>query len=193
MFATAVTRMPKDGGRQADAIVVLTGERERISEAARLLRSGRAEKLLISGVNRKTGRKALQRISKIGDRLFTCCVTVGYQAQNTRGNAQETEAWLREHNFSSLIVVTAHYHMPRSLKELALRLPDVELIAHPVLPRGYRDKPWWLHFNHARTLVQEYLKFLPASANYVMSRLVGPRSSAGEPGRQQNMQAGSRG
>ena len=102
---------------------MLTGEGRRIAEGARLLEEGRAERMLISGVFRRTGKKALLDISGLPEDKFDCCVDVGYAALDTAGNANETRAWAASRGYDSLIVVTASYHMPRSLAELSLALP----------------------------------------------------------------------
>ena len=189
-FASAATRKPVADGRTADAIVVLTGGPRRIFEAGQLLRQGRAKHLLISGVNHKTSRAALRRIAGLDARLFACCVTVGYRAMNTYGNALETRNWQRNHDFASLIVVTANYHMPRSLAELSLRMPDVTLIPYSVTPKSFEGAPWWLNASSARLLAQEYLKFLPSAAKLTIGRLFGTGNNAD--GQRQSMHAGAR-
>lgn len=157
---------------EADAIVILTGGARRMRAAGRLLKEGRARHLLVSGVNRAVTRQAVARLVRVGPQLFRCCVTVDYAAQNTRGNANETRKWVRKHRFKRLIVVTASYHMPRSLVELERVLPEVDLVAHPVLPDRFRDRPWWLDPGDASLLAAEYLKFLPAAAHYAIERAV---------------------
>lgn len=104
-----------------DGIVVFTGALGRIPVGVSLLRQRLAKKLLISGVSAGNDIK--------------CCdgfLTLGYQAKDTCGNAQETALWMKENHFSSLRVVTCDYHMPRSLLELKKKLPLVQLISHPV-------------------------------------------------------------
>ena len=190
LFAAFATRTVQDDSKRADAIVVLTGGSQRIAEAGRLLRLGRAGRLLISGVNRKTSKAAVMRLTKLQPDLFKCCVTLGYGAQNTRGNATETRDWQRTNKFSSLIVVTAAYHMPRSFAELSRRMPDVKLIPHPVVPKSFKAEPWWLHPTNARILASEYVKFLPSAAHFVVSRALS--TEAGTLGRQQSYHAGAR-
>lgn len=180
LFATAATRQPTAIVQTADAIVVLTGGPRRIVEAAKLLREGHAKHLLISGVNKKTSHSALRRIARIDAKLFACCVTVGYLAKNTWGNAVETRDWRRKRKFKSLIVVTANYHMPRSLAELALRMPDVELVPHPVTPKSFKTAPWWLNVSSTRILAQEYIKFLPSAAKLTFARLINTSELVGE-------------
>lgn len=173
-FANAVMRAPSNEARQADGIVVLTGGPIRIAEGARLLDEGRAERLLISGVNQKTGRPSLLKLSGLGEKTFNCCVDLGYAALDTVGNATETQRWAEALHYNKLIVVTASYHMPRSLAELARVMPETELIPHPVMPDSLRDKTWWMDRIALRILVAEYVKFLPAAARLVVTRGVGP-------------------
>lgn len=174
MFATTVTRDVPHPEQRADAIVVLTGGEMRIAEAARLLHMGWGRRLLISGVNPKTSRHDVVRISGLGAAEFDCCVDLGYWAQDTVGNADETKVWVEKHGFSSLIVVTSSYHMPRSLAELSIELPRTQLIAHPVTPRSLRNNAWWLHLPTARVLAAEYIKFLPTAARLTASRILWP-------------------
>lgn len=174
LFATAVTRDIPQPEQRADGIVVLTGGELRIAEAARLLDMGWGRRLLISGVNPKTSRQDVVRITGLQVSKFDCCVDLGYWAQDTVGNAGETKLWVEKHEFSSLIVVTSSYHMPRSLAELSIELPRTELIAHPVTPRSLRNDVWWLHLPTTRVLVAEYIKFLPTAARLTASRILWP-------------------
>jgi uncharacterized SAM-binding protein YcdF (DUF218 family) len=180
------------GGRLADGIVVLTGGEKRIDEAVRLLDIGSADRLLITGVNRKTSRDDVRRLvaasSPRKSRAFDCCVDIGYDALDTIGNADEARTWATERHFNSLIVVTASNHMPRSMAELRLKLPSTQLIPHPVVPNRLRASPWWLHPEVARELAFEYLKFLPTAARYLLVQTVRPQSVqsvvlAGKPSR----------
>ena len=174
VFAAVATRTSSEVPTPADGIVVLTGGEARIAEAGRLLESGVARRLLISGVNRKTSRDDLRRLMKIDAKLFDCCVDIGYDALDTIGNADEARGWAGKWHFSRLVVVTACYHMPRSMAQIALAMPDAELIPHAVVPRQLIGAPWWLRLGAARTLVSEYLKFLPVVARLALFRLSKP-------------------
>jgi uncharacterized SAM-binding protein YcdF (DUF218 family) len=174
LFANAVMREPELQYAQADGIVVLTGGQTRIAEAARLLQDGRGQRLLISGVNQKIGRPSLAKISGIDEKTFNCCVDLGYAALNTIGNADETRRWAEALGYDRLIVVTASYHMPRSLAELARAMPKIELLPHPVAPEGLKHKVWWLDPTTTRLLVSEYVKFLPAAVRLAVTRGMAP-------------------
>jgi len=178
LFASMVLREQEPDDERADAIVVLTGGEDRIREAARLLRQGRAKRLLITGVNPMTGSRDIARISGLTPDQLACCVDLGYEALNTTGNAEETASWTRSRGYNSLIVVTASYHMPRSLLELSRELPNVHLIAHRVMPKSFQNGGWWLNLRAARILVSEYLKLFPAAARLAVARVAGWESSS---------------
>jgi len=156
--------------RNADAIVVLTGGEARIPEAIKLLHKGKGERLLISGVNPLITKKELASLAPNSKRLFTCCIDVD-QARDTIGNADETRLWVKKRGFQSLIVVTASYHMPRSLAELRRALPDTELIPYPVQPRNLHVEAWWAYKGTLKLLAMEYLKFMPAFGRCVFIQI----------------------
>jgi uncharacterized SAM-binding protein YcdF (DUF218 family) len=174
IFATFVMRTPDLASQRADGIVVLTGGQTRIAEGARLLDEGRGERLLISGVNEKTTREQLFKLSGLDKAKFDCCVDLGYAALDTIGNADETHRWADGLHYDSLIIVTASYHMPRSMAELKRAMPTTKLYAHPVLPKDLTRRAWWLDATASRILVSEYLKFLPAAARLAATRAIGP-------------------
>jgi uncharacterized SAM-binding protein YcdF (DUF218 family) len=175
LFATYATRDVPAAPPRADAIVVLTGGAQRIEAGARLLADDRGARLLISGVNTLNSRDDVYRLTGLTDQAkFECCVDLGYTALDTVGNAEEAMRWSTARGYRSLIVVTASYHMPRSLAELSRFLPGTKLIAYPVLPRTWQREPWYLSPQAIRVLVFEYLKYMPAAARVAAVRLLHP-------------------
>ena len=174
VFANVAVREASPVVAAADGIVVLTGPDDRIVEGVRLLRRGLARRLLISGVNPRTRRADLRRLARSGVQQIDSRIDLGYDAQNTTGNADETRNWATRWRFRRLIVVTSSYHMPRSLIELGRVLPRVELIPHAVVPSRLREEPWWSHVGTARLLAAEYLKLIPSVARFAAARLLRP-------------------
>jgi len=149
--------------RNADGIVVLTGGASRISDAIELLAAGHGRRLLISGVHRTTSTAEIARINPRYEGLVSCCVDLDHSAINTTGNAIETRRWANDRRFSSLIVVTSAYHMPRTMAELARQMPGVTLVPFPVVTEKLRNEPWWASGATARLILSEYTKFVVAT------------------------------
>jgi uncharacterized SAM-binding protein YcdF (DUF218 family) len=153
------TKEPAAPGR-ADGIVALTGGASRVSDAIELLASGHGKRLLITGVHPSARPQDIARHVPEYERIFACCVDLDRSAVNTRGNATEARRWTRTHGFTSLIVVTSAYHIPRAMAELGHQLPEVELIPFPVVTQKMRNEQWWSSPATARLLISEYVKFV---------------------------------
>lgn len=148
--------------RNADGIVVLTGGSSRVSDAIELLALGYGKRLLISGVYPTTDVHDISRTLPDSHKLLNCCVDLDRSAINTRSNAAETRRWAHERGFTSLIVVTSNYHMPRAIVELSHAMPDVTLIPFAVVGDKWREEPWWTSGATLRLLLYEYAKYVAA-------------------------------
>ncbi len=127
-FAASIfTMKPDSPDTKTDAIIVLTGGKKRIAEGVRLLETGASEQLFISGVNPQTSLPDL-----IGDKNPPCCITLGYKAENTIGNADEARAWIEKNKFRSIRLVTSNYHMTRAKIEFDRALPGLAMYEHPI-------------------------------------------------------------
>ncbi len=146
--------------RQTDAIVALTGGLLRIGEALDILLDGKAEWLFISGVGEGITIDDIPELqSERLDAEMRSRIMLGYQAQDTFGNAEEVAAWLSQHpEIQAVRLVTAHYHMPRALSFFEKRLPTVDIVPHPVFPPQVPVDEWWKSPVALRYLVTEYHK-----------------------------------
>lgn len=126
-FLVALSRFDQTGIPTVDAAIVLTGGPDRLTDAARLLSSGATKHLLISGVGGRADLDDLVRVAPALAPYAACCIELGHQALNTRGNAEEAAAWARALNFKSLAIVTAGFHLPRAMIEFRNILPDMDL------------------------------------------------------------------
>jgi len=161
-FTTLLPKEVTDRTSDTDAIVVLTGGSDRLEEGLRLLKAERAEKLFVSGVYRGVEVRHLLDVLRQSRAGLECCIALGYEADNTSGNAAETAAWLKQEGYNSLRLVTAAYHMPRSLLEFRQVMPDIEIIPHPVFPKNFHQDDWWRWPGSASLLMSEYNKYLIA-------------------------------
>jgi uncharacterized SAM-binding protein YcdF (DUF218 family) len=160
-FLVFVLNLPRtpDRVQRADGIVALTGGDSRVGVADALLEQGAAKRMLISGVYSASTKSELKQIVHGGPR-FDCCADLGFAAQSTRGNAAEAADWARAHGYRSLLVVTANYHMPRSLHEFAVQMPGVRLLPYPVAEDDVDVGAWWSSPRALRVLQVEYAKYL---------------------------------
>lgn len=160
-FIIFVVTLPTEPAKldHPDAIVALTGGGARLKAAVALFEKGVGKRLLITGVHSTTTKAELKAIAHGGAR-FDCCADLGFSAANTFGNAEETAAWARAHGYKSLVVVTASYHMPRSLAEFSAEMPGVKLEPWPVEPDGAGLKSWWRSPHALKLLQTEYVKYL---------------------------------
>ena len=156
LYALSLRFQPAE---QTDGIVVLTGGGYRVQTALDLLKEKYADHLLISGVHETVKKEDL--IGLLSDELARN-ITLGYLAKNTRGNAQETAAWVKGKNISSVLLVTSFYHMPRSIFEVLKVSPELEIIPLPVFPKSFGDSVDWIRTRYAWLLFVEYHKFIAA-------------------------------
>ncbi len=95
-----------------DATIILTGGENRIKEGVLRLKMKQTEHVFISGVGKDI---TLKDIYPEGYEEIKCCVSLGYVAQDTIGNATESFTWLSQHkHIKSFALVTSSYHIPRA-------------------------------------------------------------------------------
>lgn len=178
-FSGLVPQGVQDRSIKTDAIVVLTGGSRRLGEGLELLSQGLAGKLFISGVYRGVEVKELLKIVKRKPRERESQISIG-NATNTTGNALETAAWMATKKFNSLRLVTAAYHMPRSLLEFRYAMPGVTLLPNPVFPENVKQDRWWAWPGTTALMISEYNKYLFAHARHWTELMVGEKP-AGSP------------
>jgi uncharacterized SAM-binding protein YcdF (DUF218 family) len=145
---------------KTDAVVVLTGGAGRLARGLAVLEAGSAERMLVSGVDRRTTRKQLAAAADSPKSRFAT-TDLGYEAIDTRSNAEETARWVAKHRFSTLRLVTSAGHMRRARLELSRVLPpSVQVVsdAVPVEPK-------------APSIAAEYSKYLLRRAALLLGAL----------------------
>lgn len=132
----AVTLPQPAGEERTDAVVVLTGGAGRIERGLEVLKRGWARELLVSGVDRSVKPHEFALEYRVRPSRMACCVTLGYQAMDTRSNALEAAEWLRLERVKSVRLVTSDWHMRRARMELdRLAPPGVSIIGDAVATR----------------------------------------------------------
>ena len=167
-FTESIPTSVADPERVTDAIVVLTGGSERLDEGLKLLAANKAKKLFVSGVYRGVEVASLLRVARHAPANLECCIVIGHAADSTQGNALETAEWMAAENYRSLRLVTAAFHMPRSLVEFRHAMPGIEIVPNPVFPPRVKED-WWAWPGSASLILLEYHKYLFALLRDVLT------------------------
>ncbi len=158
LFDDKINSYDTDEYSKTDAVVVLTGGRNRIAESIRLLNNNLAERLFISGVSDNVTIYDIESQTGVGINNPEK-VELGYEARDTIGNAREIKEWIEKNNIKSIRLVTSNYHLPRSMAELnALKIP-LEILPHPVYSDSVSEH-WFTSWGTFKFMAAEYNKFL---------------------------------
>ena len=94
------------------------------------------------------------------DQLFSCCIKLGYAAEDTTGNAKESLEWLRINSLDSIILVTSNYHMQRAYLEFKLQSSNVRITKYPVISSDFILSNWIINPKRFALLFSEYHKLI---------------------------------
>lgn len=152
-----------DPQRITDAVIVLTGDDQRIEEGLALYAGGRTAHLFITGVYPGVSTRSIKALWQGETALPPCCLTLGHKATTTIQNAQEAREWMIEHGYTLVRLVTSEYHMPRAMTEFKHALPGIEIIRHAVELKPYKPFTrtfWRLSFlEYHKTLWRKAILF----------------------------------
>jgi len=177
-FTRQMPSAVEDPGRPTDAIVVLTGGSERVRTGLDILLTGLGRKLFVSGVDPAVEIEALMESIEGSGAATSCCVDLGHEAGNTRQNAIETADWLASQGYDSMRLVTAGYHMPRSLLEFRAVLPDATIVPHAVFPDHVKHDEWWRWPGTTALYIDEYNKYLAACVRLLIDGVLSDRTGS---------------
>ncbi len=157
-FVWFAISLPQPAGSQpTDAIIVPTGAEGRIPHGVAMLRQDKASQMLVTGVATEVRPEEFAAEFEVEARLMDCCITLGFAALNTRGNAVEAADWVENAEHKSVRLVTSDWHMRRAAFELEKLLPeDVEVTRDAI-----RSEPsWWMLFLEYHKLIAAWLSHL---------------------------------
>lgn len=150
------------GDARTDAVIALTGSSGRIEHAIDVLRDHHAARLLVSGVGSEVRAAEFMAQYHVDPALFACCVTLGYDAVDTRSNALEAARWITRKRIRSVRLVTTDWHMRRAAFDLRAVAPADLVIVEDAVPSRPSMKGLFL----------EYCKYLARIATWAIDRPV---------------------
>lgn len=135
--------------RSVDAIVAVSGgdTSARTAEAVRLYKNGWAEYLILSGAAAdKSGpsNAAAMKKQAVAMGVSINKIIIDEYSENTYENAKNTGTLFKQHDISSVILVTSGYHQRRAMLEFERRSPDVVVKSAPVAKDNQWSGLWWL-------------------------------------------------
>ncbi len=159
-FVWFAVALPQPAGdERTDAIVVPTGSGGRIPRGLAMLDAGHARTMLVTGVDTKVRPREFATEYHVSERTLACCVTLGFAALDTRGNARETAQWVARNRVRSIRLVTADWHMRRAALELGVALPAGEVVVRDAV----RTQPslWILFLEYHKLIATWIARALP--------------------------------
>jgi uncharacterized SAM-binding protein YcdF (DUF218 family) len=157
--------------QSADAMVVLSGDMERMSETATLFKDNFARVLILTETDQPfTGSDAPETNSTLAKRLQAqqegipadAILVTRAKSNSTLDEARVVLALLQEKGFSSCIVVTDPFHSRRTrmIFQDVFGGSGIKVIIRPVRDHWYRSSSWWLSQKGWQATTSEYLKYV---------------------------------
>ncbi|MFE4714514.1 YdcF family protein [Paenibacillus sp. NPDC056722] len=167
-FLTAGRILPlSQSPKQAEVIIVLSGGPGRVEEAAKLYNAGYAPYMILSNAKEST--------SASGDMLQTAlalgipqdAILTENEAESTYQNVEFTLPIMKEHGFTSAIVVSSDFHMRRVkiLFDRVYKKSGIEL-TYIGSDSGYHAGRWWRDRYSRETTFNEYVKMIGNAFGY---------------------------
>lgn len=142
---------------KADAIVVLTGGKGRISEGVALLRAGKGKVLIISGVAAEASADSIFRSKLTREELAG--IILEKKSRSTFENAVEVRRLAEERGLKSVVLLTSIYHMKRASFIFRHVMPaDVVIEPYFVTTPNFNENRWW-GYNSIGLLAVEFVKY----------------------------------
>jgi uncharacterized SAM-binding protein YcdF (DUF218 family) len=98
----------------ADAVVVLSGNKQRLPTALELVRRGVAPVLALSSVERTKHWPEAERLCKVGRYANARVVCFSAVPYSTRGEARTVAKLAADQGWNSIVVVTSTFHVTRA-------------------------------------------------------------------------------
>lgn len=163
---------PADVLSKADAIVVVSGDSDRIKHAVDLYKRGLAHKLILSGAAQEgfTSNALAMQLEASLSGIPNEAIMLEEKATNTYENALFTKEIIKSQGLKSLILVSSPYHQRRVYETFnyVLRGDGVLIQNSPSIYSNWKVRNWWLSETNTHFTNEEILKMLwiKISGNY---------------------------
>jgi uncharacterized SAM-binding protein YcdF (DUF218 family) len=153
----------EDPPQAVDAALVLAGDPgyERTATAARLVRSGEARLVFVTGGEPGPGDSA----ASLRDRAIAWGVPrerirLETVSHSTRESLLAIAPLLRQEGVRSVALVTSPFHQRRTYLSARKALPGFLLVNRPASPSGWSPHAWWRDERSRQIVLSEYAKIV---------------------------------
>jgi uncharacterized SAM-binding protein YcdF (DUF218 family) len=156
----------KDELKPADVIVVLAGEEtERVEYGVKLFKEGwaRKDRMILSGGPAvwKYTFASLMEEHALHLGVPKKDILLEDRSTSTEEDARFTREILRQHGYTSLILVTSPYHSKRADKIFRKTMGnEIRVISAPAEKSWFRFEDWWERKRDRKVVFMEFSKFL---------------------------------
>ncbi|HCE30982.1 hypothetical protein A2778_05480 [Candidatus Daviesbacteria bacterium RIFCSPHIGHO2_01_FULL_40_24] len=158
---------PSDNLSRADAIVVVSGDSDRMRQAIDLYKQGYAPKLILSGAARDgiTSNALAMHIEASQSGIPNEAVILEEKANNTYENALYTKEIVLSQGMQNIILVTSPYHQRRVYETFknVFKGSKVKLQNSPSIYSSWKPDNWWNRERELHLTQEETIKVLWSS------------------------------
>lgn len=142
--------------QQADTIIVLSGGQGRVEKAAELYQAGFASSLILTN-----GLESKMLSIATSSGIPQDAILLENAALSTYQNAEYTLPIMKEHGYTSAIVVSSDFHMRRVklLFDRVYKGSGIEL-TYVSSETSYNASRWWSNHRSRETTFNEYVKMV---------------------------------
>jgi len=156
-FASQMRAFASAPCASADAVVVLTGGKNRAEEGLKLLRGGNTKVLILSGVNKDADMDAIFLNMLTAEERKK--IILEKESTSTYQNAVEVRAIMSRLKLDSMLLLTSVYHMPRAGYIFGKIMPSgVRILPCSVATPNFDTEKWWAG-DSLFILLAEFVKY----------------------------------
>lgn len=158
LWAMGALLVHSDPLLKVDALVVLSGNNDRIAQASRLKKEGYAFWVILTQAGETSPDMDARKLDVPGEMLL---IAPG-QVTSTFQEAETVRQVMLQRRLTSCIVVTDPYHTQRArmIFRDVLEPEGIRVWVYPVQDHWYRATTWWLRTEGIQVTLQEYVKML---------------------------------
>lgn len=151
----------RDPPRGTDAALVLAGDPdyERTRSAARLVLSGQARLLILTGgfPGPSDSAESLRDVA-LGLGVPPDAIRMEQVSRSTHESMLAVRPILEQEGIRSLAVVTSPFNQRRAVWAARRTFPGIEIVSRPADPAGWKPSGWWKTQWNRRIVLGEYVK-----------------------------------